>query len=437
MKRAVLRHVSIGLSTLAGAAIVLALVWLTYPSRQEQPEDLLPAEHTLLYARIAAQDDLAQLATWFPALDGVPKNPLPQAAALVRVSPQETAWITFDAPTGLHRAPSAHATNTHALALLRTGPSLGNALTYRILRGSPQEGSLLYLADARAAHTAHPFTNWLQIGGPMIVERTASGVTIALQTAQYPSDRIEPRVPLAFARPVLIFSVAEPRTLLAALLAAVDGSITAPAEGWLREALKSILGEDVSMPFDLAPLLAGPTTLQVGPALPGQDRPALLQGIGADDEDVSARIALLHDRFRAASPAIEERHRLLDTGRTFDDLRLDPTAIEDRRETVSGWEMRVTEHRGGRMLATALLGEQFIISTNADALLAVLHGTNGQFALPIPGESTPVAGGFVDAAALSPLLRELLPAGTRIPPAHLYRWSAAQNGGRILLTVTR
>lgn len=445
------KHIALGTLSLLGILVASATVWFLFPKKQMQPEDLLPADRTVLFLHLKDAKDLPTLAAWFPILREVPPSPLLAAAALLALDRGEHAWVFFYRPSTAQRSPLLVQTSSpQALRFLRLPGEeasarsflpLQRAPAYRAVRSGGNTDTRLFLGSPfLAREPSYALDALLPLRAPLHVHLGASGTTITSVTKDLPGREVLPmEIPLAFADPLLVFGTVHPAALLAHAHASLLPSVTVPFVAIARAMLRDLFGEDLSPAYDLLPLLGQSAILQIGPATGSGKTSILLQGAIDDRADTKRRLEMLHERFRETLPVNQVVSRSFEGDRSFEDVRQSESGTEVLQRTTQGWEMRETRHRGSRrVFVTALSGNRSILSTSSEAVDAFLDVRYGRLMLPpSAGPGIIQSGGRADALFLRGLLAFLLPDVLPPPLSGTYRWSVVRQHDRVTLTVRK
>ena len=179
------------------------------------------------------------------------------------------------------------------------------------------------------------------------------------------------------------------------------------AESFVRKLVAKI-GEDISMEYDVLPLLQEPSTLHLSQT--GSLTSFLLEGSLSNTKEREQIFDRLHETIRNKLPTVRVTKRVLDKRFSTTDLRHDPDLIELEQYTLHGWAIRITRHKEETLhLATANKGSRFIVSDNKDLIeTAITHRTALQTA-SLSKENTVRSAGYVDLPAFTELLEWWLP----------------------------
>ncbi|MBI5155878.1 hypothetical protein HZA45_01235 [Candidatus Peregrinibacteria bacterium] len=439
MKKKHLKQAIISSLAFCGVIIAGIILWFVYPVTQIRAEDLLPADKTILFLDLPQPEALPKLAAWFPVLQEIP-SPLPRSAALVTPGNGRSEWIFFDAAFP-GTAPRAHAQSEEALKLLGSGARLSAAADFRNVLSENAAHTRLFLT-APSPLLPHPV-----ILGPLIVpraalsvEQTASGVTLSTFVSDAsPHRALSPVLPLAFEHPTLVLAGSEALKQTGALAAAFPDAITTPVRGALEQAIADTFGPDISMTYDIIPLLEHTSIFETGTD-PAMDRSLfVLTGSVPDQAKNTTLMEKLRSAFTRTLPVSEAVHRTFEKGQTFDDIRANPDALEERTENVNGWDVQtIRSPQANREFTTAHLAGRSVIGSSRTAVLAMLDGTGAVLRLPYARAGTIVAGGLADMDTLHNLLQFFLPSPVTLPRTEgTYRWSVVEEGRVVRVLVAR
>ncbi len=142
----------------------------------------------------------------------------------------------------------------------------------------------------------------------------------------------------------------------------------------LTQEIESLLGAEISLQYDLAPLLRRPTTACL--AGEGNARTGLLLGEFTGGRTAWDSLALrLHDSFNARHAEGTVERRLVDDEYEYAIAKSTTTSSETTTRTEGGWAIRETVTGSGSGLFTARRGNRFLIATSQDWLHAGLNAT--------------------------------------------------------------
>lgn len=414
------------LAVALGIAVVI-LTALFFPRAASYgPADVLPADRTLLYLENADPSVPAQLGFLVPVLHTMPPTD-GTAAALIRHDDGSAHWVVFEKDeTG---AAAMRAVHPGTLALIGTGASLSDDAAYRTLaRGRAGTGSWLYVHAAQD-HLALP--DALEPpGGPLSIALPSSGIHIA-----WPAAGMVRPLSAAFGstddqRTILHLQAGDLRSLLGQLSGMLTDHTTLAYESALRAWFARTFGQDLSLVYDLAPLLEGQTSVTLMQTNSGTL--ALLEGTA---DNAARQLDALHAGFAASLGTAQRVERTFDDAFSIRHVRAGSDARESTDE-VSGWHLR-SATRGDSGLHSAVRGDRFMLSNDISLLRAALETP----AVPPPAASgMPVARGTLHDEAARGLLQTALP-GEALPvpadllSAPLLHWELVRSGNLTVLRV--
>jgi len=210
-------------------------------------------------------------------------------------------------------------------------------------------------------------------------------------------------------------------------------------QGLLSPQLATLLGQDISLPYDLAPLLAAPMTVSWTRTASGALH-FLVQG-NAPASVLRDKLDMIHRSFRSGLPSFDIAHRTLTNGFAATTIGEDASGVADETRTEGAWTVRKTARQeGGASLISAVAGERFVLG-NDDAWIAQALGTPA--ASPLPRfTATPFFGGATDRDAFLGFFRDLLPSSlvqnilfALGPAGDRLLWSAEQTHGVLTITL--
>lgn len=358
------RQLLIGLVVSLLVLAAAGATWFAARKKDDSLASLLPADAVLAYAEFSP-DDLAMpavLASMAPSLPSFPDslNPTVTAFAAVRLPNGTTGWVTWRRDAD--GRPRMEASDPALSALADgTAPRLAADPAFRRLRFA--DANWAYIAFPSVSPDGSTFERLLALDSPLALRLSASGRTL--------------RVPLGPA-PVLAPRAERPLVRLANEAHAVHlpswnalGALTTiltPEAAAVAEAVGSTFLGDVadglSLRYDMADLLAGPSVARSGTDVDGKPVHAL-EGTGRTAAATDAALRLLHERFASARGSSRVRTVTAEgmSQRTISHEREESTV--ERRD--GRWTVLETATDGGR-LASAHDGARFAVTTDPDAL---------------------------------------------------------------------
>lgn len=399
--------------------LVLALVVLLsacVPARRElTPADMLPADATVSVATGVRREMRDEVARWSPETAEAMDADGPMTIAILRSEDGGWGWVRFT-PDGAStsRFPYKVAASDPATeARVGTGAALLSASAAYTTAVQLQEGETPWLFRAQP----HGWTS---------VTWGTGSIRIAVP-GQLPGG-IAPAFTVATEEDVMTIGAGGIATFLAALPFLPQDTRIA-GDALLRTALVTHVGDAASVRGDLLPLLAEPFLLSLQPAETTAEMPFILQGSSSDATEIIDR---LHAIFRTSTPPMSAAERVFDGRFTARNIRIDPTAVEEKTFEQNGWNVRATlREDGATAFVSALQGNRFILGSREDGVVRTMIGNDGgkDARSALTGQWTP--------GALPPGLRALVEPLNRLagdnPTA--VRWTVESAPGAILLTI--
>ncbi len=446
------------LLSILGMAVLATGIFLPFflLSQPPQLETLLPAQETIGFWTNATAADLEKGKTLFPGLSSLPSFTVPMDVAVINPA----QGLQFWAATPSRKDDTK---NFHGNALLGHLPLLLSAAD-NVTWLQQKELKLAAFPPYRAllAHTDAAVPRLYLRGGGAL--ETGNGITMRLLRSLAPGKALASLAGSMDGASVLRLygeNWASPSSSIAASVALLtpspDGivSIGAPQDAWqkflssfpasdqqitqalLTGQIRPILGKDVSVQFDLLPLLANPATVQWKNVTNGT---MLFLAQGSMD-DAALRQQKLS---RIAQSATAMQRGGLVENRQFDEhfsarvLTSTGGNLHMTESDVNGWHVESILHgSGGLQIATQ--GNRFML-TNLSAWLQQAMEAERPFAGSGVLLSLPAQAGRREAAGVlpvsllgvndNPLLRPAL-----LPMQGTIRWSVAQEG-KIVSIVT-
>ena len=412
-------------AAMLGGAVVLVIIltathFLTLYARV--PADVLEAEGT-----IAVFHDMqppAFLGDRFPVLV---RNGAESTALTGTLQDPVALWFwnkeTHPEMDGTDAGPFIVAQSNESKPALEPAFSLARSEPYRLYAATMQNTPWVYLQRSMLPEPATLFDRILFAGlfPPSVpalgIGQTPSGWSL-LRPAGLDRAGLRPAGPAharltAEPRPLqgafAMLSLAEPLRVWERLQNAENGSLGPILEGLLRQSVRTIFGSTASMQYDVLPLFAKPSTLQLSTS--GAVSIVLLEGSVADAALLPEQMNTLHASFRTDLPTASTVRRVLDDRFTSTDIRDDPAVILESQTIRGAWTVRATQHREHSTgLFTAVYDTSFLISNNEAVLLAALTTE------PVKTAAL-TAAGMIDRSALAEYLSSRLPqaAETSLP----------------------
>jgi len=216
-----------------------------------------------------------------------------------------------------------------------------------------------------------------------------------------------PPPPALSPSPDLSLASADGGATIRTLTSFLPPAATLPARTGLERRAREFLGEEISMEFDLAPLLQNAAFLALSRSASDARLRFLLMG-----EERPAILLRTVDRFHASVKAGLSSHvirrRDLPEGYVSTTIEDDPTLAEEREERREGWSVRVTRRTDtGEGLWSAVSGDRFLFTNDERWLMQILRAPAPSLPLPAARGIT-VAGGSLRRSFLQDALRGIL-----------------------------
>lgn len=416
----------IALAAAPGIAVVVLAAILFPRTASYGPADVLPAERTLLYMENADTQTIDRLGFLLPVLHTMTDVGVDAAAALIRHDDGSAHWLLFGRDASGN--PDMRAANPATLTLIGTGARLRNDAGFRALaQGRPGTGSWIYVRDAQE-HLALPDTLQQPVG-PLAIAATDDDMRIMWQ-----ADTMARPLSAAFgdtgSNPVVFrLQTGDAERALGDLAGMLNGRTMLAYEAALRSWFARTFGTDLSLAYDLAPLVRGQSSVTV--VQTGSGTHALL-------EAASDRAGILLDALHAGATASIGGAQHMD--RTFDEnfrirhVRAGTETASSSQE-LNGWLLQSTE-RDGKGVYSALKGERFMLSTDEQLLRTAMDTIAAPHDDGLPGMT--VARGELRGDQARTLLQTGLP-GEELPlppdllSSPLLRWELVRSGNLSVL----
>lgn len=390
------RTILIGLAAgICAVALLAGIVWFGGTLREETLAARLPATSVLAYVTLPDEKTARLLASIAPSLPPLPESTEPlRALAAVRAPNGTEGWIAErEQPNGRPRFTGTSPDLETILSL--PDPTLDTDSSYRRLRWQDDD-HWMYLAFPRLSPNDSSIGTFTMLDSPLAI-RTDTGVTLRLLLSPSLSGRTwnsRSLVSLPDAHILAIPAWDDLPRLGALLTDNARLTIGALARGFVASSIDA-----VSLPYDLAPLLQGPSLLHLRSE--EGDRGFAFEGIGRNAPETDRILRLLHERV-ASSYGHAETQTVDVRGHTLTTLLPGerPTTTE---RTDSGWT--ILETRGNdRAFMSIQNGTRFAFTNRPDALTQA----SDDAVTPITRSTI----GWNDAERfLRPLLPALQPAG--------------------------
>ncbi len=436
----------LGVVILAVAAGIL--LFFTYNPIWPSPADSLSASRTLLYWNQVTLEDLRPWERYFPQLKGASGPTVPFDAALIGTSRSDAVWIMFPSENDPLMSQTqisktgvpflSDTPNPDVLFATETEATLAQSRMFRSLEGDVS-GPSVYANLALLQPASDPYLDRL-IGltdaKPQAFMMTKeNGAVRALWYGEDLSSTRGGARSVPSLSPAPAFSVTGDDIVgFVQMLPTTDDARLRSAQ--LAATIRTLAGDNVSMEFDILPLLAGPASLHLLPAS-GSDThmDALLEGQMSDRELLARTVDRLHSGMTGSPSQTKIIPRLDPEDGTVvgKSVVTETEDIVTADETWNGWQLRATS-LGEHGIYTAVRGGMFVISTRKDWLEQRLMGTTPSAAVP----GSPARAGVVDlsllrslphdSSSLTSLLLDIL------PPSGQIRWSTGVRGPVLTLT---
>lgn len=434
---------TIGLRAVLLAALgvtlgLIALVGVLFVFRDTRidPSELLPGERTMAVLHAATQEDIRRWQPLIPQLAAVPSLSAPAHIAVVQDAAGGSGLVIIpaDARTVLTATAQLTAARVNGVQILvsraeligtdRTEPRLERSADYRALQGAAVSDQWTYLTPGVA--TLSP----LGILRPVASARDLQGadhLSFFLPEQDWIPTSVTPDLPM-FQPDASVIAVSTSEILWTHVLDPLPRALRLAADTVLRQAATRMLGDHLSLRYDVLRPLQGPVILE----FPAGSGDVLLSAQGVDG-DAGTWMETL-----AAGSQVELLDRPLDPELGFR-LRAVRTGTANRavaEETSGEWQIFRT---GTLTLGTHQAGVFLTRNSLADQLLKAAKPQ--VIRLPSPPGSTLIAGGLMQPATLAavlqgadPALATLLPQLTLKTPLY---WSMGQKGDIRSISVTQ
>ncbi|ALM10102.1 MAG TPA: hypothetical protein DEB30_04010 [Candidatus Peribacter riflensis] len=439
------------LALLGGALLVSAftVIITSLKSYTLTPTDLLPAKGTVLLFSAIDDVEVRRYEDWLPILRSLPSAEVPRTIAVIALPDAGNVVVLFarrpvppDAlPTGERWTQrdlgplTVAASSPEIFPLLQQSEqSLSASQAFRQLsRGEMEKQSWIFVSRlllpppvsfADTLMETVLFRGTTHIG---LFPGSGSGMTIRLFPASV--ERRSLPLPALPATPQTSFSIAlaRPESSIRMLRDGLSQNERAVFETNILTFLQQTFGDDISMEYDVLPLLAKPARLTFARTASGTSA-LLLQGQAADAD---LRLTRLHEAFRGSRTTASVVIRVFENGRyTFRNVRDDSHLLTEERFAVGEWQVHTTVHATQEAFCSALRGTTFILATDCSVLTLALT-------LP-PDQTEPaaLAAGILSRSPSSALPSLLGTHSPLLPPqAAPLRWSLTRQGDILTLTL--
>lgn len=426
------KQVVIGIGAAAVILIVATLAFFSIRNNLANPASQVPARETVAFFTNITKGNAGAFAASVPMLSQVALDDTPSAVAIIKTGSGQNGWAV------LQRTPAGK----EPFSLRVSDPSLSSLFqdirdplsatrAYRTLSKNTTDPSAWLRFPDVSIHPASPLVPLLNTTEPVSVVLQADGLEIrVLSDSAFPVLMSGPKE--VFGHPLFIVHVSNGTALLKSAPSYLQDEPLLVAKTVLSNALVSLFGKDFSPTYDLPPLLAGTTTIELAKS-EGLQLRLYMEGT-ADD---SSAITHLGDLFKTTLTSATRYTQTFDDKFEWQDIREDSSVIEDIRNAENSWTTRrIKQTQTGKSLFIATRGKKYILSNDADAFQKAITIE----ATPLGTSETPPAGlGLIQSAELTDLLRRTMPTvwpSTRtIPAGHsgFLKWKLTQEGRRTTL----
>lgn len=418
------------------------------------PEDLLPGESTLALFSSAEEALIRQYEVWLPVLRSIPPSAFPRTIAVVDI-PQEGPVIVLFArrplPADIFPAdnrwtrkdigPLTVAASSPAIFPLLESP-VSPLRSFRAYRRLSQEGkgdqAWIFAQSSLLPQPLSPadtLLNTLAVHGAThlsIAPSGQSGSVVRFFPANGPEDPAILPVAPADGSPSFSIALAHADTFWQELKESLSRTDRLTLEAKLLTLLASTFGEDVSLDYDVLPLLLAPSRLTLTVTASGSTA-FLLQGRA---EGAPERLAHLHDAFRGSLTTTRVVTRAFDKGRyVFRNIREDSAQIVDESFPLGSLQAHATSQTSGRGLYSATDGENYLLSNDRTLLGRSILRSQTMPGGPAMADGVLSRSAFATFFTLSPPLL-LGPSSPLIPSSEqAIRWSWTRQGDVAIITI--
>lgn len=394
------------------------------------PADLLPADRTIAFFTGLDKAGAERISALLPIVHTLPLQDTPATFALVTMSNGNTAWLTFTAK-GPGTSPGVTSSDPAALTLLADGsaPLSENPDFHSLVSLHKKEADLWAFVRVPAVSLNVP-TAWKVAPGPISLSVTAQGMEIARTTTARAVDTVSTGIRPFFVNPVFSMQTADLSAFISTTQDGLAGSRSTAFAGLMKNWFTETFGPDLSLQYDLLPLFLEQSTIAMGKVSATGGLITMAEGTG--DAGIKERLNALHTGFANGLAGVARMQRTFDEKFTYDNMRVDGSAVSNTREDLAGWDLHITTN-GKRTFATAQNGRRFILSNNAAALRLALAA----YPSPLNGPA-PIAQGSMDPQAVQTLLQSWT-GGEKLLPALLdarktiLQWQVLRSSNVVML----
>ncbi len=207
------------------------------------------------------------------------------------------------------------------------------------------------------------------------------------------------------------------------------------AKAGLQQVVQELLGDSVSLQYDLLPLLSGETTLELAYGSGGNLLFAL-HGEQRDSATLEKKLTLIQKSADNLSNQVEIQDRTFDEKFPSRNVRTKPE--DNTTKNVNGWDVVESRRPDGSLLVViATSGNKFLVTNSSDAATLKNAGSITSPSEKGRGRGSLMASGYLQKEDLYRLLQRFT-VGIQSPslavPSGTYLWSLrVSNGSRTLL----
>lgn len=378
-----------GFCLLAGA--VFMILQLSLPP---DIAELVPAEKTIALIRHASSKDLQALRSDLPALNSVPSlpdNTRMNVAVMEGMIPQSPQWILVpDDPRAASLLSSHQPTTVRGVTLIASSQAAINQLLidpkderslalgddYQKLIDGYEDGEKpsslqIYLANQHPNQETGILDQWL--AALITTDPTSFAIRLTQKGERLvPQASLPPTLLLPSPLPSLTVSLANAASL-ETFLAPLSPDRATPLRATMLHSFAAFLGTNVSVDYDLLPLIQKETTLHIGPSQGTGALSLLLTGNAADPTiDVAARVAALRDRLQSQHVPVAIDHRTFEGEYESTIVREGSAQSARGEEEYGGWQifplgtLTLAVRSDGIMIGNHPAWQEQLIKENAD-----------------------------------------------------------------------
>ena len=426
-----------GLLTLAAVLLgVTAAAFFTMQRDIPPPETYLPAERTLALWRNVDDETARTLRQWFPILYNFPAAESGTTVVLLRTRDDETGWVSMRREPHLRGIPyHLESDRPETLALLKNADSftpLSKQSSFKVLQTGEWSGSgFVFLQRERMTPSERELPlPWIHTDSSLALSIGSQGMAIHYVAPDSPIHSVPDDVPQVFTGALFVMRIADVPHWLTMSARHLLPSASVILQSVAQQVLAEVFGKDISLSYDLFPLLSRATTLSLGKTASGQTA-FLLEGSMKDT--TLMKTLLTHLQTQAPQRPVRRMQRTFSEGFVSDLLGIDATSATEER--VDEWTLHRTPSSS---LVVAASASSFLLSNSEAAMHHRLSPATPQ--LPPSPYGILIAEGMFAKDTLSTLLPSLLP--TLWTSIHLpvrlgpeVKWMLTQQGERVTILV--